>query len=67
MVGPAGKKNKKEWRLAGGPGKRKREVGVELEGGFRTLETSNFYLKTKALKQSKQMQRHACIQTLGEF
>jgi hypothetical protein len=31
MVGPAGKKNKKEWRLAGGPGKRKREVGVEIE------------------------------------
>jgi hypothetical protein len=68
----AGKKIKrKEGWLVGWVKEREggsdRDKGEELECGFQTLENLNPYLQTKALKQTKQMQRHACIQTLGEF
>jgi hypothetical protein len=36
-------------------------------GLFESFELLNFIWKLKDFKPSKQMQRHACIQTLGEF
>jgi hypothetical protein len=56
----ARKKKRKEGWLVGWvkerEGGRDRDRGEELEGGFQTSEILNFYLQTKALKQTKQMQ-----------
>jgi hypothetical protein len=80
-IGPAG--GDLGWKMKMGCGrvldcgeekKRKDRVGLKGEreegmkgGGLQTLETLNFCLKTTTHKQTKQMQRHVCIQTLSEF